>query len=130
MKPRLQATLGQQLVMTPQLRQAIRLLQLSAVELEAEIAAGGGKQSAAGLDRTAHRASTASATAARRHRVNGDDGTKPKTLAPAEADWGPGDGETWYERTGPADRRRRRAGAPNRSPRPTPCTITCSGNCT
>lgn len=37
MKPRLQATLGQQLVMTPQLRQAIRLLQLSAVELEAEM---------------------------------------------------------------------------------------------
>src|SRR5688572_30900606 len=38
MKPRLQATLGQQLVMTPQLRQAIRLLQLSAAELEVEIA--------------------------------------------------------------------------------------------
>src|SRR5687768_2759412 len=38
MKPRLQATLGQQLVMTPQLRQAIRLLQLSASELELEIA--------------------------------------------------------------------------------------------
>ncbi len=38
MKPRLQATLGQQLVMTPQLRQAIRLLQLSAAELETEIA--------------------------------------------------------------------------------------------
>lgn len=39
MKPRLQATLGQQLVMTPQLRQAIRLLQLSAVELEQELSA-------------------------------------------------------------------------------------------
>ena len=39
MKPRLQTSLGQQLVMTPQLRQAIRLLQMSAVELEAEIAA-------------------------------------------------------------------------------------------
>ena len=39
MKPRLQTTLGQQLVMTPQLRQAIRLLQLSAVELEAELVA-------------------------------------------------------------------------------------------
>lgn len=37
MKQRLQASLGQQLVMTPQLRQAIRLLQLSAVELEAEM---------------------------------------------------------------------------------------------
>ncbi|KAF1713164.1 RNA polymerase factor sigma-54 [Pseudoxanthomonas sangjuensis] len=38
MKPRLQTSLGQQLVMTPQLRQAIRLLQMSAAELETEIA--------------------------------------------------------------------------------------------
>lgn len=38
MKPRLQTSLGQQLVMTPQLRQAIRLLQMSTTELEAEIA--------------------------------------------------------------------------------------------
>lgn len=37
MKPRLQTALGQHLVMTPQLQQAIRLLQLSAVELEAEM---------------------------------------------------------------------------------------------
>ena len=39
MKPRLQTSLGQQLVLTPQLRQAIHLLQLSALELEAELAA-------------------------------------------------------------------------------------------
>ena len=38
MKPRLQTSLGQQLVLTPQLRQAIHMLQLSALELEAEIA--------------------------------------------------------------------------------------------
>src|SRR5690606_19990463 len=37
MKPRLQTSLGQQLVLTPQLRQARHLLQLSALELEAEI---------------------------------------------------------------------------------------------
>jgi len=37
MKPRLHASLGQQLVLTPQLRQAIHLLQLSALELEAEL---------------------------------------------------------------------------------------------
>jgi len=37
MKPRLQTSLGQQLVLTPQLRQALHLLQLSALELEAEI---------------------------------------------------------------------------------------------
>jgi RNA polymerase sigma-54 factor len=39
MKPRLQTSLGQQLVLTPQLRQAIHLLQLSAAELEQELAA-------------------------------------------------------------------------------------------
>src|SRR5690606_10004255 len=39
MKPSLQATLGQQLRLTPQLRQAIHLLQLSAAELEQEVAA-------------------------------------------------------------------------------------------
>ena len=37
MKQRLQTSLGQQLVLTPQLRQALHLLQLSALELEAEI---------------------------------------------------------------------------------------------
>ncbi len=37
MKPSLQLRLGQSLTLTPQLRQAIRLLQLSSVELEAEI---------------------------------------------------------------------------------------------
>jgi RNA polymerase sigma-54 factor len=39
MKQRLQTTLGQHLVLTPQLRQALHLLQLPALELEAEIAA-------------------------------------------------------------------------------------------
>lgn len=39
MKPRLQTSLGQHLVLTPQLRQALHLLQLPAVELEAEISA-------------------------------------------------------------------------------------------
>jgi len=38
MKPRLSPGLHQHLILTPQLRQAIRLLQLSTVELEAEIA--------------------------------------------------------------------------------------------
>ena len=37
MKPRLQTSLGQQLVLTPQLRQALHMLQLSMPELEAEI---------------------------------------------------------------------------------------------
>lgn len=39
MKQRLQTTLGQQLVLTPQLRQALHILQLSTVELETEILA-------------------------------------------------------------------------------------------
>src|SRR5690606_6873891 len=38
MKQRLQTSLGQQLVLTPQLKQALHLLQLSSLELEAEIA--------------------------------------------------------------------------------------------
>ena len=38
MKPRLSPALHQHLVLTPQLRQAIRLLQLSTAELEAEVA--------------------------------------------------------------------------------------------
>ena len=38
LKPSLQLKLGQQLTMTPQLQQAIRLLQLSQIELEAELA--------------------------------------------------------------------------------------------
>ncbi|HEY0332472.1 MAG TPA: RNA polymerase factor sigma-54 [Stenotrophomonas sp.] len=38
MKARLQTSMGQHLVMTPQLRQAIRLLQMSSAELEVEIA--------------------------------------------------------------------------------------------
>jgi RNA polymerase sigma-54 factor len=104
MKPRLQATLGQQLVMTPQLRQAIRLLQLSAAELETEIAEAvetnpllDWTESSMAVDGDAARADgTDESTQA----GNGHD---TETLAPAEVDWGPGDGETWYERTGPAD---------------------------
>lgn len=38
MKARLQTSLGQHLVMTPQLRQAIRLLQMSSLELQTEVA--------------------------------------------------------------------------------------------
>jgi RNA polymerase sigma-54 factor len=37
MKPSLQLRIGQQLTMTPQLQQAIRLLQLSTIELQAQV---------------------------------------------------------------------------------------------
>ncbi|QNP41180.1 RNA polymerase factor sigma-54 [Lysobacter solisilvae (ex Woo and Kim 2020)] len=104
MKPRLQATLGQQLVMTPQLRQAIRLLQLSAAELEIEIAEA--VESNPLLDWSE---ASIPSNGDGSHADGGHDGAKnedgyvTETLAPAEADWGPNDGETWYERTGPAD---------------------------
>jgi len=95
MKPRLQASLGQQLVMTPQLRQAIRLLQLSAVELEAELATA--IESNPLLDWTDPSA------------VNEDEPRSPPSTeegaeAPtAEPEWTMDDGETWYERVGPSD---------------------------
>ena len=48
MKQSLQLKLGQQLTMTPQLQQAIRLLQLSTMDLQQENTAGAGQQPHAG----------------------------------------------------------------------------------
>lgn len=96
MKPRLQASLGQHLVMTPQLRQAIRLLQLSAIELEAELVTA--VESNPLLDWTENSVSESS---------QDDTPAVPATehieAQQPEAEWGPGDGEPWYERVGPAD---------------------------
>lgn len=99
MKPRLQASLGQHLVMTPQLRQAIRLLQLSAVELEAELV--GAVESNPLLDWTETTGETVT--------TEGVDGAPPEEtiIAPVPADeaWSHGgEGEPWYERVGPSDR--------------------------
>ncbi len=94
MKPRLQASLGQHLVMTPQLRQAIRLLQLSAVELEAELVEAVESNPLLDWTETAIATSDAPAPAA-----DGNGAAEP----PPEADWGPSDGEPWYERIGPSD---------------------------
>jgi len=100
MKPRLQAALGQHLVMTPQLRQAIRLLQLSAVELEAELT--NAVESNPLLDWTDPSIGSLSAEEVPHPpMINGDGGDD---AAPAEADWGNKDGETWYERIGHSDR--------------------------
>jgi RNA polymerase sigma-54 factor len=110
MKPRLQAALGQQLVMTPQLRQAIRLLQLSIAELDAELAeavesnplldwaepgtlgsrmdpaaAGNGQSEPAAAD-------------ADRQAQPG-----PDAELAAGPDWIADDGEPWYPRLGPVD---------------------------
>ena len=84
--------------MTPQLRQAIHLLQLSTAELEAELAEA--VESNPLLDWTEE------------HSIAPDAAEipSPNDAGPAEAastrdddDWGLPDGETWYERTGPAD---------------------------
>ena len=98
MKPRLQPTLGQSLVMTPQLRQAIRLLQLSATELELELANAIETNplldwSESSLDAEGDAPADASA----------QDAPVEDIQAEAVDDWGPGDGEPWYERTGPSD---------------------------
>lgn len=84
--------------MTPQLQQAIRLLQLSAVELEAELAAA--VESNPLLDWTENATASAAEPAA------SDGGQAPHDLdtpTPPEADWGTSDGEAWYQRTGPGD---------------------------
>ena len=101
MKPRLQTSLSQHLVMTPQLQQAIRLLQMSAIELEAELV--NAVESNPLLDWTETAISS-----------DRNDGAAPDgngqaadssldTPAPPEADWGASDGETWYQRVGPGD---------------------------
>ncbi|MBX9399768.1 RNA polymerase factor sigma-54 [Lysobacter sp. BMK333-48F3] len=95
MKPRLQAALGQQLVMTPQLRQAIRLLQLSAMELEAELATA--VESNPLLDWTEP---SAGGEDEPRPTAGAEDGPEAPTPEP---EWTMDDGETWYERVGPAD---------------------------
>ena len=103
MKPRLQTSLGQHLVMTPQLRQAIRLLQLSAVELEAELATAVESNPLLDWTETAISASVptgdepaAASNDAKPESGNGDDRDDRE-------DWGPNDGEPWYERVGPGD---------------------------
>jgi len=101
MKPRLQVSLGQQLVMTPQLRQAIRLLQLSAVELEAELATA--VESNPLLDWTESAIAVDGGADAPEDATRANPADEIEILPPVEADWDPGDGETWYERTGTGD---------------------------
>lgn len=103
MKPQLQTSLGQSLVMTPQLQQAIRLLQMSSAELEAELAAA--VESNPLLDWTEHTTDVASPDPAGGDDASGDKAAvhENDTPAPPEADWGPDDGEVWYQRVGPAD---------------------------
>jgi RNA polymerase sigma-54 factor len=98
MKPRLQTSLGQQLVLTPQLRQAIHLLQLSALELEAELAEA--VESNPLLD-------WAEPEPLRTGAAAGDEGPRESGDASEHAiddmpPWTRGD-EPWQQRVGPSD---------------------------
>ena len=91
MKPRLQTSLGQHLVLTPQLRQALHLLQLSALELESEISEA--VESNPLLEWQEDGAATGPTTES--HKSEAD-----ASATPAEADdWDP-PGDDWYERSG------------------------------
>ncbi len=108
MKPTLQTRLGQQLSLTPQLRQAIRLLQLSSVELETEL------NQALEANPLLEREEDAEDN----DDLPAPDGDKAPEEAPGEAtsdgpdsdDFGPGEGPDWndsstggYERRGGGD---------------------------
>jgi RNA polymerase sigma-54 factor len=100
MKPRLQTSLGQHLVMTPQLRQAIRLLQLSTAELEVEIASAVESNPLLDWEEPAP-LDAMPGESGNGHDQHGD-GDGRDDAPPAEASAWDGD-ETWYERIGPAD---------------------------
>ena len=98
MKQKLQTSLGQQLVLTPQLRQAIHLLQLSSLELEAEITAA--VESNPMLDWSEPG----------QLEVEGEDEAPPAAADPEpeardrneDDGWDEPPGEAWRERGGPA----------------------------
>ena len=100
MKPRLSPALQQHLVLTPQLRQAIRLLQLSTVELEAEVA------EAVASNPLLDWAEDGEATPGEAHEAR-DVETPIETvkLAPESEDHWDRDAEPWQERIGPSSDR-------------------------
>lgn len=102
MKPRLQTSLSQQLVMTPQLRQAIQLLQMSAAELEAEIAAA--VESNPLLDWTDEAAPPELVVASGDRTENGDATQSPAAAQESDEPWAIGE-EAWHERIGPSSDR-------------------------
>ena len=101
MKPRLSPALQQHLVLTPQLRQAIRLLQLSTVELEAEVA------EAVASNPLLDWAEDGEATPGEAHEARDADAPlETITLAATEAeDHWDRDAEPWQERIGPSSDR-------------------------
>lgn len=97
MKPRLQVSLGQHLVMTPQLQQAIRLLQLSALELETELKTA--VESNPLLDWTDD--DNEPAIAGETTQASVDEPAPADLPSPHETEEGwSGESDTWYEHTG------------------------------
>lgn len=95
MKARLQTSLGQHLVLTPQLRQALHLLQLSSLELEAEISeAIESNPLLEWQDEDEH----AHPPAAEQRGTDDGRGERDTEREAPDA-WDPADGE-WYERSG------------------------------
>ena len=116
MKPRLQTSLGQQLVLTPQLRQAIHLLQLSALELEAELAEAVETNPLLDWAEPEPLRTPASADDDNAPREDGGDGdgAPPEDLLP----WTRGE-EPWQQRVGPASDEEDEGDAADRVAEPT-----------
>ncbi|MES2857604.1 MAG: RNA polymerase factor sigma-54 [Pseudomonadota bacterium] len=97
MKPRLSPALHQQLILTPQLRQAIRLLQLSTAELEAEVA------EAMANNPLLDWAEDGDAGPAGNHEVRDADGVpEPLPVQETTEDHWDRDAEPWQQRIGPS----------------------------
>ncbi|QNN70337.1 RNA polymerase factor sigma-54 [Thermomonas carbonis] len=100
MKQRLSPALQQHLVLTPQLRQAIRLLQLSTVELEAEVA------EAVASNPLLDWAEDGEATPGEAHEAREIEAPVDTTVHAAEAeDHWDREAEPWQERIGPSSDR-------------------------
>jgi len=108
LKPSLQLRLGQQLTMTPQLQQAIRLLQLPTIELQAHIREllesnvmlEQDEDSESGLYEALPSAETAPETAAPSEEAAVevvDDGWTDRSVGPAENPWSGGDDDRQHE---------------------------------
>ncbi|HCR33019.1 MAG TPA: RNA polymerase factor sigma-54, partial [Stenotrophomonas sp.] len=87
MKTRLQTSLGQQLVLTPQLQQAIKLLQMSTTELELEIAQA--VESNPLLDWADSSDAGAGASGDSADDGGADSDAPPEPAAPSGDDWAP-----------------------------------------
>ncbi len=108
MKPRLQTSMSQHLVMTPQLRQAIQLLQMSSAELEAEVTAAIESNPLLEWSEDGPPLELPSGNGA--EHAHADDAAPVRNESPSgngEADhdiqdhWAPGE-EPWYQRSGPS----------------------------